>query len=381
MQFESRAPRVARHAVLLAVVMVGTVLAPRVSAAQADKSVDACYGDSTTAGRLPVRGRVVRAGTLAPVPSAQVVVGWNVLVAKGMAVRTVRCERPVTADAQGRFTVDSMPDDESLIALATGASGEVGVAVRMQAGNTELNPVTVYMPSESDAAAAPVPASGKACTTLGRVLTVRGTPVANARVRVEDADVVRTDAGGAFSAPVCGRDGTSFDIRGLDVTRGQWWVSTAGTPTVWAISLDRPVPRLDAVVVSAPRNEYRDITGFEDRRKGGFGKFVTREDIAQRNPIRVAFMLEGMPGVQVSNNGSTVAMGRSTAAGRSALMPCQAAVYLDGMWVPGFDLAMMDPQSVMGIEVYRGAAETPPQFIPVRGGGCGAVVIWTRRGP
>lgn len=381
MQHTSNAPRIARHAGLLGVVMSLAVLAPRTADAQAEGSADACYGDAAATPRPPVRGRVVRAGTLAAVPNARVIVGWNVLLAKGMAVRTVRCERPATTDAQGRFAVDSMPDDESLIALATGALGEVGVAVRVQAGNTELNPVTIYLPSEADAAAIPAPAPGKACETRGRVLTLRGTPVANARVRVEDADVVRTDADGAFSAPVCGREGTTFDIRGLAVTRGQWWVTTPETPRVWAISLDRPVPRLDAVVVAAPRNEYRDVTGFEDRRKGGWGRFVTREDIEQRNPIRLAFMLEGMPGVQVSGNGRTVAMSRSTAMGRSALMPCQAAVYLDGVWVPGFDLTMVDPQSVMGIEVYRGASETPPQFVPSRGGGCGAVVIWTRRGP
>ncbi|RMH14199.1 MAG: hypothetical protein D6701_11515, partial [Gemmatimonadetes bacterium] len=43
------------------------------------------------------------------------------------------------------------------------------------------------------------------------------------------------------------------------------------------------------------------------------------------------------------------------------------------------DLDLIRPEDIEAIEVYRGASEVPAEF----GGsdaGCGAIVIWTRRG-
>lgn len=340
---------------------------PALSAQAKDAEPAACSSGATT-----IRG-VVRRLDGASVSGVPVSIGWNVLLLQGLAVRTERCERRAVSAADGSFTATGVPDDESLLLVAAGPDGDVGVALRHEAGTNAPSPLTVYLPAVSDVQAAGPAATGKACRSRGRVVNAAGQPVVGARVKAAGSDVVRTDPQGAFDAPACGTDGTTFDIRGLNVARGEWWVGTEQPPSYWAISLDRPLPRLDAVIVTAPRREFVDVTGFEQRRRGAFGRFVTRADIEQRMPLRVQFMLEGLPGVQVSPSGQ-VMLSRNMGLG------CTPNVFVDGQNLLGFDLNLIDPQTVYGIEVYRGATDTPAQFQPVGRGGCGAVVIWTRRG-
>lgn len=353
---------------LLFAAMVAPAGAAAQDPARADANAPACG-----VGGREVRG-VVRRLDGAEVPAGLAVsIGWNVLQLQGLSVRTERCERAATTQAGGGFVVSGVPGDESLVVVAAGAAGEVGVSLRHEADTTGASPLVVFLPGAADVDSTDEPGTGRACRTRGRVVNLSGAPVTNARVRVAGGDVVRTDLTGAFDAPGCGTNGTTFDIRGLNVARGEWWVSVSPTPRYWAVSLDRPLPRLDAVVVTAPRRTFTDVTGFEQRRRSGWGRYVTREDIMRRMPQRVQFMLEGLPGVQVGGGGQ-VRMTRSLGLG------CTAAVFVDGMFLQGFDLNMIDPMTVYGVEVYRSANDTPPQFMPPARGACGAVVIWTRRG-
>lgn len=349
-------------------VLAGPVVATGQDSTRAAPAAPAC-----AIGAAEVRG-VVRRLDGASVPAGLAVsIGWNVLQLQGLSVRTERCERAVVTQDGGAFVASGVPSNESLLIIAAGANGDVGVALRHEAGGAGSAPLSVFLPASADVEAAGDPGTGRACRTRGRVLNATGKPVANARVRVAGSDVVRTDAQGAFDAPACGSDGTTFDVRGLDVARGEWWVSLSGVPRYWAVSLDRPMPRLDAVVVTAPRREFADVTGFDQRRRGAWGRFITREDIERRMPMRLQFMLEGLPGVMVGANGQ-IRMSRNLGLG------CAPAIFVDGMFLQGFDLSMIDPLTVYGIEVYRSAADTPPQFLPPGRGACGAVVVWTRRG-
>lgn len=326
-----------------------------------------------TAASGEVRGVVRRLDEAAVPAGLAVSIGWNALMLQGLSVRTERCERTAITRDDGSFVATGVPSDESLVLVVTGTDGDVGVAVRHEAGDATTSPLTVFLPAAADVAAASEPGTGRACHTRGRVVNGNGGPVANARVRVAGSDAVRTGPQGDFDAPACGTDGTSFDIRGLNVARGDWWVSVTPTPRYWAISLDRPLPRLDAVVVTAPRREFADVTGFEQRRRSGWGRYVTRDDILRRMPAHIQYMLEGFPGLQIVGNGQV-------RIARNVGLSCTASVFVDGMYLQAFDLNMIDVMSVYGVEVYRGSSDTPPQFQPVGRAGCGAVVIWTRRG-
>jgi hypothetical protein len=60
-------------------------------------------------------------------------------------------------------------------------------------------------------------------------------------------------------------------------------------------------------------------------------------------------------------------------------MRCETQYFLDGAAVAAGTpvLDNLAPNNVAGIEVYRGASETPIQFDYGRAS-CGAIVIWTR---
>jgi hypothetical protein len=65
--------------------------------------------------------------------------------------------------------------------------------------------------------------------------------------------------------------------------------------------------------------------------------------------------------------------------------PCPVQIWVDGMLttraagenVPLDDLA--SPGILEGIEIYRGLATIPPEFVSP-GARCGVIAIWTRRG-
>jgi hypothetical protein len=65
--------------------------------------------------------------------------------------------------------------------------------------------------------------------------------------------------------------------------------------------------------------------------------------------------------------------------GKSISMRCDTQFFLDGAAMAA-DPAVLDnlsPQNIEGIEIYRGASETPSEFDFGRTS-CGAIVIWTR---
>lgn len=359
---------------------VGVVLFSLGGALSAQTSPDAASEPCST-GLAQVEGVVRRIGGAPIGGRVEVSIGWNVILMKGITVRTARCERRIIAGADGAFRVAGLPADQPLLLKATGPAGEVGVALRHDALS---QPLAVFLPATADIDAAPraLGFSGSACRTRGRVVNRDGEAVASARVQVADHATVTTDARGAFDVPVCDSNGTSFDVRSLAVARGTWWVDTPSVPPAWALSLDRALPTLEQVVVRAPQREFRDVTGFERRRRIGAGRFITRADILRRKPVRVQDLVAELPGVLISPDGELVTYGR-----RGGPMGCPLSVVWDGIPAPGFDLNAISPDEVQGIEVYSGFMPLEYNFLvpqPFWFGGasssCGALLIWTQQG-
>lgn len=130
------------------------------------------------------------------------------------------------------------------------------------------------------------------------------------------------------------------------------------------------------VVKGEPSRLSGALRGFYDRaRQDAFGTFITRQDIESRHPVRTTDLLRTIPGVQLIPTrfgiGATVRMRGG----------CAPAFYLDGMRIRLAGMTIDDlvqPLDLEGIEVYRTGAEVPGEYS--FGSGCGAVLIWTRRG-
>ncbi|HXF94798.1 MAG TPA: carboxypeptidase regulatory-like domain-containing protein [Gemmatimonadales bacterium] len=129
---------------------------------------------------------------------------------------------------------------------------------------------------------------------------------------------------------------------------------------------------IQPVVVLGDRADRRlDLAGFYERRRLIRAWFYTEEQIDTRRPMALTHMLSGTGlFVRCTRRGCRVSQ-------RVAGRVCEVPIYLDGMWVPDYDLDWVPPQDVAGLEIYRGAATTPPQF-SIHSTGCGAVVVWTK---
>lgn len=342
------------------------------------------------------RGTVSRLGGGAVGQGVRVTLAWNALQLSGLAVRALRCERSAETRDDGTFEISGVPQDETFLLMAVGPSGEAGVSLRHAAADVGGASLMVFLPTVGEVSEA-AQHSGS-CQTAGRVVSPTGTPVPNARVRVDGREAVLTDWRGAFLSRTCGPSGAEFDVRGLTVAAGEWWMPLTAPAAVVAISLDRPRPRLDAVVVRAPQQEFRDVTGFNRRCRGGTGACMTLADLQQSQPASMRDFISASKGALLAWNGR-ITLGRFAG--------CPATVLVNGTSDPGWDLNALNMDQVVGVELhgrapleFGGLVAVNPVFwrgnsndwagdileMPVNlrgrfaGGTCGAVVVWTSWG-
>jgi hypothetical protein len=147
--------------------------------------------------------------------------------------------------------------------------------------------------------------------------------------------------------------------------------------------------RLPALeVVSEARKGFAPrLSEFHYRAERGWGRFIHREEIRRRQPVRLSDL--------ITEQGFTLEpIGRTSQLGLiSRRYQCAPLVYLDGtLTVPGADrgdelayheaaeaVNMVHPYDVYGIEVYSGPATVPGQFSGSNAR-CGVIVIWTAGG-
>jgi hypothetical protein len=146
---------------------------------------------------------------------------------------------------------------------------------------------------------------------------------------------------------------------------------------------------LPGVSVTAPPPVPPKLSQFEERRKAGFGHFITQDQLEKNEDRLVSEMMATVPGVRIVQGGARgafVASGRDPgkSAGRGRIIPCFAAVVLDGVFVyqalqgePLWDINSIQTSSIAGIEYYAGGATMPPQYSGTRKS-CGLLIIWTK---
>lgn len=153
-----------------------------------------------------------------------------------------------------------------------------------------------------------------------------------------------------------------------------------------AFELEKAIQSLDAVTVVEERRSMRMLE-FEQRRKQGWGYFITGEQIEKRNLPVAADYLRLAPSVQLAPTPDPTGIPRLIALSKreggsilgEASGACAMQVVLDGVpMTRAFPLELLPtPKDIAGIEVYDGAATVPLQFSgPDRR--CGMILIWTK---
>jgi TonB family protein len=150
-----------------------------------------------------------------------------------------------------------------------------------------------------------------------------------------------------------------------------------GATSTLTVTLLRLPQELDPVLVEASRQPgVRYLQGFYERRSKGHGYFVTREQIASRHTSFMTDVLRSLvPGVRITS--SRLARNAVRLRGNR----CAPLVWLDGApaMAGEFDLDVLSPETVSGIEIYSGPATVPVEFRSTRGlEACGVIVVWSR---
>jgi hypothetical protein len=241
----------------------------------------------------------------------------------------------------------------------------------------------------------------------GRVIDTTDARIDNAIVEVLGVSRVATDDNGIYRIHALA-SGT-YILRVLRLgytTQIKTVLLHEGEVRRLDIELTPTTPQLDRVTVTADgtgRPAIDDPTGFNGRRKMSVGGvFVTEEDIAHRAPVETQDIFRTVRGVCVADGGllhndssgkpcgstgspipaqPAASRVRISANGTSTPPSGQCAsmqVFVNGAHVDDqFDINSVPPASIAGIEVYKGAADTPPMFRSY-GTICGTVVVWTK---
>lgn len=346
-------------------------------------------GDTTGA----VIGLVRDAENAAPLPNAKVVITWSEVQISETGIRNAHRRYPARVRPGGSYVVCGLPGDTKVEANAEapgrmGGVIEVAVVPRTVVRRDFLlgdstTAVAVQLPDTMAAIerrpANPITVARGSARLSGTVRGRDGRVLPGARVQVWGSGVTgRASDNGAFQLGGLPSGTYSLEVRaiGYEPKRVAVDLATSRTSAVDVV-LEKQVATLQSVVVTGARTKAQtDYNGFLERKKNGFGKYFTEEDIEQRNPFVMTDLMRMTPGMQVSPNGSFGYVMR----GRGG---CTPGVFVDGTRVmQGADEvdAMVRPQDVSGVEVYTGSAGIPPQYGGLAGGNCGAVLIWTKRG-
>lgn len=221
-----------------------------------------------------------------------------------------------------------------------------------------------------------VPSTG----LVGIVRDSVGRPVTSAELRIaESALLARTnDSGGfRFSAVPVGR--TTVVLRRLGYAQETIPVTLReGRIDSLVITLSALAAELPGVLVvdEAEARSRKLLAGFWERRSRGFGYFVTRGEIEKKMTSDFTDLVRQVPSVMISTVNGRKVIGFFRNGGSPS---CPPQYFVDGMRIQQGSPDEFTPEDIEAIEVYAGAATTPPQFAPYfYSRTCGAIVIWTR---
>lgn len=147
-----------------------------------------------------------------------------------------------------------------------------------------------------------------------------------------------------------------------------------------------PLPTLATVTTteSAPVFVTPKLLGFEERRRGGVGRFLTEADLRKNDNRTLTSLARNMGNINFACPRAGADLGKCfPVPGRQrskyAILgsTCEIAVYIDGIASPDNDLERLRAIDFSGIEYYAGSAIIPAEYNGT-GSSCGVLLLWTR---
>lgn len=229
------------------------------------------------------------------------------------------------------------------------------------------------------AALAPTLARAQGVTVAGVVVDTAGQPLPAVEVILPgSAARAMTDDAGRFRLVGLPVGSLVLRARRIGYRLTNLPLETSTLPADVRITL-RAIPiELSPVMVQAAMGGFaRDLYGFYERKGRGLGgRYITRADLEKVRSQRLTDALRALvPGAQVTRRNSFV----NTIRFRGSR--CPPLVWIDGSPALSgeFDIDVINPETISGMEVYSGVATVPAEFRTARGvEACGVIAIWSR---
>jgi hypothetical protein len=344
-----------------------------------------CRDTTLAEGSGVIYGHVVHAETENPLSGGVIALQWHDLSFDRRKLRAVTAERTASAaiDDRGWYRACGVPTG-AWVSMQVQVEDRVGPVLRTRVDDTlgivirHLSLSVPTAPASSDTAGSSVIAPFTGTATLTGVVTGPGDlPVSSAEVRVRGArSSGLTDAQGNYTVRDLPAGTRELEVRRIGYEVAETSVELRGGAAVRRDVRMQRVVMLDSIAVVATRSRYPEFS--EHRKAAVSGRFFGPEDIARRHPTLTSDLVRSAGGFTVD-----LSRGRSkvvSARGMSSRNACIANVVIDGMSYGRMDpdaisVDDVNPRDIGAIEIYREGDMSPPEY----GGGCGTIVIWTKR--
>ena len=309
---------------------------------------------------------------------AGVLATWSEIDSTGPFPSVVQRTSNIPVTDNGWFAACGLPGQRPVLVRGVTATDSTGmVRISLDPGTVRI--ARFLIPVRSAAGGAQPPAAQLRVT----VRDSSGRPVPNARATLWGTE---TEASGS-PAGLLTLGGLPAGTQTVEVAAiGYEPVAVpvelrAGSTGAVDVLLPSRATMLTGVRVTGTAS-YPRLAAFEERMREvqrgiNFGYFLTEQEIQRRNATKFTSLLEGFAGVEVRNE---IIRGGI----RHGALRCQMAVFLDNVRIVGGlggdadDVnAMVDPRTIVGIEVYPYPVGVPPRYQSLNGR-CGVVLVWTK---
>ena len=343
-----------------------------------------CPGITLPSGTGAIVGHVVSAESESSLPGVTVAMSWRELGFDKATLRPVNEERAasVVTDDGGWYRACGVPTgawlsmqlqhgDRAGPVIRTRVEDTLGLAVRhisfsATAARADTD-TTSGSPEDPDGP----PLSGTAKLT-GIVLGPSGAPLSQADVRIRGtAASARSDAQGTYSLAALPAGTQMLQARRVGYAVVETSVELRdGVTTTQNVSLERIV-NLDSVRVVAMRDRYPQFSW--NKKFILEGSALDYEAIQKQRAIFTSEIIGRIPGFTIVGAGSQAkVIDQRIYAAHTGF--CATNIVVDGAL--GFEINDVVPTEIGAIEAHRASPFTPPEYSK---GGCGVIMIWTKR--
>lgn len=357
-----------------------------------------CPRDSISKGEGMIYGRVVDEQSQ-PISLAAVVAKWSsevniIATANADLLRSSETSLTSVTGRNGEWRICGVPRDKPMTVIVMSDAGRDARSVRL---TSDFGPVSLVARPGTSAVTNALGANGRATAFVEFVVfSSDGVPLPNTNIEVRAGDATRsilTGPSGMAVLPDIVPGVLAVRARRIGFQQGSLAVRVeAGRNTVPIRLSTVSAPLLDTVRVVGDKRltALGRLDEFDQRRLTAIGgRFITRENIENQQPVVMTDLLRRVPGILLrDSSGVTLAI-----SGRGFKMaevgtppnveripvPCTMRVGVDGLLKEnGFDINTLTPNDIYGVEIYT-PATVPPQYNGSKTDSfCGLIMVWTR---